>query len=115
MYGLPSAAGARDSPTSPATAKIVTTYGSISMNSLGTGEPMMLERVLQVGREAEQQRGERRADGVPAAEDHRGERDEARTARHLLAERDDRREREVRAAEAGDRARERDVPEPGPR
>ena len=40
MYGLPSAAGGRDRPTMPATAKIVTTYGSISMNSLGTGEPM---------------------------------------------------------------------------
>ena len=32
---------------------------------------------------------------------------------HLLVERADRAEREVRAADAGDRARERDVPEPG--
>ena len=37
---MPSAAGGRERPTSPATAKIVTTYGSISMNSLGTGDPM---------------------------------------------------------------------------
>ena len=37
---MPSAAGARERPTSPATAKIVTTYGSISMNWLGTGEPI---------------------------------------------------------------------------
>ena len=40
MYGLPAAAGPRDRPTNPATAKMVTTYGSISMNWLGTGEPI---------------------------------------------------------------------------
>ncbi len=39
MYGVPSAAGARERPTKPATARIVTTYGSISMNWLGTGAP----------------------------------------------------------------------------
>ena len=37
---MPSAAGGRERPTSPATAKIVTTYGSINMNWLGTGDPI---------------------------------------------------------------------------
>src|SRR5687767_14757686 len=45
MYGLPSAAGARDFPTRPATAKIVTRYGSMSVNSLGTGAAIT-ERVF---------------------------------------------------------------------
>lgn len=39
MYGFPDAAGPRTYPTKPATARIVTTYGSISRNSLGTGDP----------------------------------------------------------------------------
>src|SRR5690606_9591077 len=41
MYGWPTAPGGFERPTSPATARIVTTYGSMSMNTLGTGEPMI--------------------------------------------------------------------------
>ena len=85
----------------------------MSMNSLGTGEPMTEQRVLQVRREAEQQRRQGRPDRVPPAEDHGGEGDEAGAGGHLLVEGDARAEREERAAEAGDRAGERDVPEPG--
>ena len=33
------AAGPRETPTSPATARIVTTYGSMARNWLGTGVP----------------------------------------------------------------------------
>jgi uncharacterized membrane protein YkvI len=39
MVAWPEAAGAREAPTSPATARIVTTYGSIARNWLGTGVP----------------------------------------------------------------------------
>src|SRR5699024_4991536 len=39
-YGVFSAAGARDPPTNPATATIVTAYGSISKNSAGMSEPI---------------------------------------------------------------------------
>ena len=40
MYGLPSAAGARTRPTSPATARIVARYGSMARNWLGIGLPI---------------------------------------------------------------------------
>src|SRR5699024_10304309 len=41
MYGWPIAAGGRCRPTRPATATIVTRYGTISMNWLGIGVPMI--------------------------------------------------------------------------
>ena len=100
-------------PTSPATAKIVTTYGSMSMNSLGTGEPMTAEHVLQVRWRSRTAARRAWPGSGPTAEDHGGEGDEAGAGRHLLVERADRAEREERAAEAGDRAGEGDVPEPG--
>ena len=54
-YGSPSAAGARTRPTSPATARIVATYGSIAQEVRRDGGDVDREHRLQRGGEAEQQ------------------------------------------------------------
>ena len=77
-------------------------YGAISRNSDGIGEPSSGEPALELLGEAEHQRGAERADGVPAAEDQRGEGDEAAPGGHVLLEAAGGVEGEERAAEPGD-------------
>src|SRR4051794_35265592 len=65
----------------------------------GRGVGVRRETEREGRRRAEENRGCVRAEGPPVAEDDRSERDEAASRRHVLAERADEADREVRAAE----------------
>src|SRR5439155_14106505 len=63
------------------------------------GEGVVRQPLRERAREAEQQRGAERAERAPLAEDQGGERDEATALGHVLVERVDESDREVRASE----------------
>ncbi len=85
----------------------VTMYGAMSRNSDGIGDLEQGEPALELLGEAEHEGRAQRADGVPPAEDQRGEGDEAAPGGHVLLEAA-RRSRGVKnvPAEAGDGAAE---------
>ena len=93
------AAGGIERPMTPATATSVRAYGSASNRSRGRRR-VRLEVVGERAREPEQEARRGRAEGPPAAEDQRRERDEPAPGGHVLVEGLDEAEREVRAAGA---------------
>src|SRR3954451_88152 len=64
--------------------------------------PRLLEPERECRRAAEQERRCERSERTPVTEDDRGERDEAASCRHVLAERAEVADRQVRAAERGE-------------
>src|SRR5207302_2848602 len=67
----------------------------------GLGQPERERR-----RAAEEERSRKGAERAPVAEDDGGEGDEAATGSHVLAERAEVADRQVRASERGERARQ---------
>ena len=120
-YGRPTAAGATLRPTTPARMTIVTMYGSApytcdgiasmiapEVGELGPGRPDA-DRLAEGAGVGEQQRAGQRADGRPAAEDDRRQRDEAAAGGHAVLERAGPLEGEVCARQPGEDAGEDDV------
>jgi len=101
-YGMPSEAGARTRPASPASATSAARYGSACISSLGNSHA--LQRVLQGGEKPEEERRAGCSEGRPTSEDHRGQRDEAAAGRHAVGIEIEFGEREIHAAERCDRA-----------
>ena len=90
--------GGIDRPITPATAISVSTYGSV-LEEHGRGLASTRAGSASAAREAEQDAAKPRRRTAPVPEDERGEGDEPAARGHVLVERADEADRQVRAAE----------------